>query len=165
MAGRTLGFGSRRYPKLRKLEKLYHLPLRDKVLLAQLAAGCCAIAIALRMVGWQRLAQFISARSHSKWLRHLPLFHLSDDIEHLSSMANVASGPFPRNRCLVRSMALLWLLRTRGEPAEVVLGVRKREGNFEAHAWTLSEQGLIGDHAEAIAEFAVMTTSGTSRPL
>jgi len=150
---------------LSKLRKLYRLPLRDKALLAQLVAGCCAISLALRMVGWQRLSQLIISRSHGRWLRHFPFFHLKDDIEHLSLIAGVASSPFPRNRCLVRSMALLWLLRTRGEPAELVLGVRKRGGNFEAHAWTLSEQGLIGEPWEAIAEFAVMTSSGTSRPL
>ncbi len=96
-------------------------------------------------------------------LRHFPLFHLGDEVDHLSAIVGAASSPFTRNRCLVRSMALLWLLRTRGEPAELVLGVRKRGGNFEAHAWTLAGQGLVGEPREAIAEFAVMTTSGASR--
>jgi len=145
---------------LSKLRKLSRLPLRDKVLLAQLMVGCTAISLALRIVGWQRLSRFIITQSRGG-LRHFPFFHLSDDTEHLSSIAGMASGLFPRNRCLVRSMALLWLLRTRGESAEVVLGVRKRGEQFEAHAWTLSEQGLIGEHAEAIAEFAVLTSSGT----
>lgn len=144
-----------------KLSKLSRLPLRDKVLLAQLMMGCAAISLALRMVGWQRLSRFIISKSHGG-LRHFPFFHLGIDIDQVSSLAGMASGIFPRNRCLVRSMALLWLLRTRGESAEVVLGVRKRGEHFEAHAWTLSEQGLIGEHAEAIAEFAVLTSSGTN---
>ncbi len=76
----------------------------------------------------------------------------------------MASSLFPRNRCLVRSMVLLWLLRSRGESAEVVLGVRKRAGVFEAHAWTVAERGLIGDRPEVIAEFeTLMTSAGPQR--
>ncbi len=72
----------------------------------------------------------------------------------------MASSVCPRNLCLVRSMVLLWLLRTRGESAEVVLGVRKRAGVFEAHAWTVTERGPVGDQPEAIADFETLMTSG-----
>jgi len=125
----------------------------------QLAAFCGIVAVALRTCGWQRVAQTVASGSHSRWLRRLPLLHLGYTIESLSPLAEMASSICPRNRCLVRSMVLLWLLRTRGESAEVVLGVRKRAGVFEAHAWTISERGLIGDQPEAIAEFETLMTS------
>lgn len=42
-----------------------------------------------------------------------------------------------------------------------MLGVRKRAGVFEAHAWAMSERGLIGDRPERVAEFETLTTSGS----
>lgn len=139
--------------------------MRDVFLLAQLLAFSGAIAIALRFWGWLRVSQTIVSRSRSKWLREFPFLHLGYEIENLTILADMASSVFTRNRCLVRSMVLLWLLHTRGETAEVVLGVRKRAGAFEAHAWTVAERGLIGDQPEVIAEFeTLMTSAGPERP-
>jgi len=143
-----------------KLARLRRLSIRDFAMLSQLVVFCYVIAVALRARGWQWVSQLIVSRSRSRWLRRFPVFHLSYPIEGLNSLADMASSVCPRNRCLVRSMTLLWLLRTRGEFAEVILGVRKRAGVFEAHAWTVSERGLIGDQPEAIAEFETLMSSG-----
>jgi hypothetical protein len=143
-----------------KLARLRTLSIRDLVVLAQLVAFCYFTAAALRTRGWQPVSRMIGSRSQSRGLRRFPIFHLSYPIERLNPLADMASSVCPRNRCLVRSMVLLWLLRTRGESAEVILGVRKRAGVFEAHAWTLSERGPVGDQPETIAEFETLTTSG-----
>ncbi len=61
---------------------------------------------------------------------------------------------FPAN-CLERSLALWWLLRRHGIPAELRIGGRKENGRFEAHAWVewngtvLSESG--DDHLHFVA--------------
>jgi hypothetical protein len=143
-----------------KLARLRNLPPQDLVVLVQMVACCCIIASLLRISGWQRVSRIIDLGSRSSWLLRFPLFHLHYSIEHLSRLADMASSVCPRNRCLVRSMVLLWLLRTRGESAEVVLGVRKRAGVFEAHAWTVTERGPVGDQPEAIADFETLMTSG-----
>ncbi len=62
-------------------------------------------------------------------------------------------------------MSLFWLLRARGESAEVVLGIRKRGGVFEAHAWTRTQRGLVGDSPEAIADFQTIMTLGKREQL
>jgi hypothetical protein len=147
-----------------KLARLRSLPPRDFAILVQMVAFCCIIASLLRISGWQRVSRLIDSSSRSSWLRQFPLFHLHHSIEHLSRLADMASSVCPRNRCLVRSMVLLWLLRTRGESAEVVLGVRKRAGVFEAHAWTVTERGPAGDQPEAIADFETLITSGRPQP-
>jgi hypothetical protein len=144
---------------MRKLDRLRGLSSRDFAVLSQLVVCSVAIAVALRVTSWRRVSRAIIAGSRMAGLRRFPLLHLGYSIEKLNPLVEMASSVFPKNRCLVRSMILLWLLRARGESAEVVLGVRKRAGNFEAHAWTVSERGLIGERPEAIAEFAVMTTS------
>lgn len=170
MGGRTLGRSlriraDRPGNAMRKLDRLRRLSLRDFVMLAQLVAFCGVIALALRAISWRRVSQMIVSGSRVRWLRRFPLFHLGYAIENLSSLVEMASSACPRNRCLVRSMVLLWLLRARGESAEVVLGVRKRAGIFEAHAWTVSERGLVGDQPEAIAEFEMLMTSGKQEQL
>jgi hypothetical protein len=139
--------------------------MRDLLMLSQLLVCTGAVAIALRIIGWQRVSQAILLRSRSSRLRRLPLLHLNYQIDQLVPLVDMAAAVFPDNRCLVRSMVVLWLLRTRGEPAQVVLGVRKRAGNFEAHAWTLSTEGPVGESTEAIADFAIMTGSGIDTEL
>ena len=146
-------------PRLSKLSRIRKLSMRDAVVLMQLLVSAIAIEAALRVVGWQRLAQAIIARSRTPMLRRFPAFHLHYEIDGISALADGASSLFPRNRCLVRSMLMLWLLRTRGIPAEVVLGVRKRAGAFEAHAWARSDAGVIGENPEEVADFAVMASS------
>jgi hypothetical protein len=42
---------------------------------------------------------------------------------------------YPHATCLKRSLILLRLLRKRGIPAELRLGVRKVDDDFSAHAW------------------------------
>jgi len=143
-----------------KLARLRRLSIRDIAMLSQLVLLTYAIAAALRLRGWQGVSQMIVSRSKSRRLRRFPICHLAYPIENLNLLADMASSVCPRNRCLVRSMVLLWLLRTRGESAEVVLGVRKRAGVFEAHAWTVSERGPVGEQPEAIAEFQTLTTTG-----
>ncbi|MGH9690435.1 MAG: lasso peptide biosynthesis B2 protein [Candidatus Acidiferrales bacterium] len=62
---------------------------------------------------------------------------------------------FFRANCLERSLALWWLLRRRGIPAELRIGGRKENDQFEAHAWVewngavLSEPG--DDHLHFVA--------------
>jgi hypothetical protein len=161
MPARRAETGRNRQNSLSKLARIRRLSPRDAVVLTQLLGCACGVAITLKLVGWQRLSQSIIARSRGRRLRRLPLFHLRYTIEQLFGLVEMASSIFPRNRCLVRSMLMLWLLRTRGERAEVVLGVRKRAGAFEAHAWTRSEAGIVGEAPDAIADFTVMTTSGS----
>jgi hypothetical protein len=150
---------------MRRIDRLRALSMRDFVLLGQLVGLSCTIAVALRLVGWRRVAELIIARSRTKWMRHFPLPQLTYTVEQLNPLVAMAGCLFPRNRCLISSMVRLWLLRARGESAEVVLGVRKRAGVFEAHAWTLSEGVPVGEHPDALADFETMMTSTTSEQL
>jgi hypothetical protein len=151
---------ARQEESMTRFARVRRLSLADLAMVGQLLAFGGFVAATLRMRGWQRLSQMLVSGSRSRSLRRFPLFHLNYSVESLSAFADMASSVHPRNRCLVRSMILLWLLRSRGEPAEVVLGVRKRAGVFEAHAWTMSDLGPVGDQPEVIAEFETLVTSG-----
>jgi hypothetical protein len=61
---------------------------------------------------------------------------------------------FPRNPCLTQAIAVQRLLRRRGYPAELRIGVRKGEdASLDAHAWVesggevvIGGRGLADDH-------------------
>lgn len=56
--------------------------------------------------------------------------------------------------CLSRSMMLWWLLRRRGVATELRIGVRKRDGRFEAHAWIELEGRVLNDAPDVKTRFA-----------
>jgi hypothetical protein len=70
-------------------------------------------------------------------------------------MVNVAAryGPY-RAPCLERSLVLWWLLRRRGIATDLRIGVRKADGEFEAHAWVELEGAVINDRADIATVFA-----------
>lgn len=65
----------------------------------------------------------------------------------LNELARVVHGMAARLRlsCLPRSLALCRLLRERGYPAEVKIGVRREAGRLRAHAWVELRGELLGE--------------------
>ena len=52
----------------------------------------------------------------------------------------------PRPTCLTKALVVFSLLKRRGLPAEVVIGVTKARGPLEGHAWVqLGEGAVVGD--------------------
>lgn len=67
------------------------------------------------------------------------------------------SGLF-RPSCLVRTLALSRLLERAGiRGARVRIGVRDRDGRFEAHAWIELGGVVLGDSANRVATFSHLT--------
>lgn len=71
------------------------------------------------------------------------------------AVQRTASFGLFRPLCLVQSLALRELLRAEGiEGASIRIGVRRRAGAFEAHAWVLWGDEILGDLPEHVALFA-----------
>jgi hypothetical protein len=62
-------------------------------------------------------------------------------------------GPY-RASCLPRSLTLLWLLRRRGIDGELRIGVRKVDGQFQAHAWVEYRGAVLNDRADVSQRFS-----------
>jgi len=148
-----------------RLRRLRALSICDRMVLAQLLVSSALIVVALRSLGWRRVFVALNSLSTRYPIRRFPVFHLLYHMDELDPLVDLASGLSRRNRCLVRSIMLFWLLRARGESAQLVFGIRKRAGSFEAHAWTVSERGLVGDSEAAIAEFHPMMSFGKEERL
>ncbi len=73
-----------------------------------------------------------------------------------------AAGSILGARCLPRSMVLCHLLRHRGIPAEIRLGVSSlADSKLSAHAWVELEGLPLNDGADVLERYAALPSSAT----
>ena len=56
--------------------------------------------------------------------------------------------------CLERSLVLEAMLRAQGQTAKQRFGVRRTDGEIQAHAWVETDVGAIGERPDALGSFA-----------
>ena len=70
-------------------------------------------------------------------------------------LERVARHTWWRSMCLEQAVAGRWMLRRRGIPSTMYVGMAKRDGNFIAHAWLVGEgRTVTGASAENYATLA-----------
>jgi hypothetical protein len=62
---------------------------------------------------------------------------------------------------LSRSTSVWWLLRRRGVPAELRIGVRKSHRELKAHAWVECQGMAVNDNARRVRGYAAFPGSVT----
>jgi hypothetical protein len=78
-------------------------------------------------------------------------------VAHLTRLADIAARvTHGQGRCLGRSLLLFWLLKVRGEPAELLIGISKEAASLHGHAWIQLRQRVIGDHPQFIGRFTLL---------
>jgi hypothetical protein len=98
---------------------------------------------------------FIAWAANQRLLRCLPLFQNNYDIEQLTPLTDLAArATRPDGPCLLRSLLLFWLLKARGEQAELLIGVRKNGQVLNSHAWVESQGKIIADTVAMTGGFA-----------
>jgi transglutaminase-like putative cysteine protease len=75
-----------------------------------------------------------------------------------SSVDRAASLYFRRAWCLERSLVAMLLMRLRGWPAELVLGVRRMP--FAAHAWVEVRGRVVNDDPRVQRQYSVLERCG-----
>lgn len=103
------------------------------------------VASSLRLVGFRKTYH---------WL-HRPLVgEANDDVNMVSRSVDRAAHNLPgfNPTCLPRSLTLWHLLRRRGTPAQLQIGVAKIDGQLAAHAWVESDGKVVNDRPD-IAQY------------
>ncbi|MFI5071644.1 MAG: lasso peptide biosynthesis B2 protein [Terriglobales bacterium] len=111
---------------------------------------------------WLRVSTFRSVQHVlEKWRGDAALTNQRDDTRDLaesqsaSRMLDAASRRgIVRGNCLSRSIALCWLLRRRGIPAQLKIGARKIGNQLEAHAWIEVAGHAINDSDDVQTRYA-----------
>lgn len=142
---------------LRKLHRLAELSAIEWLILFQLLPVALAWRVALQLTTLRRLTNFIARCAGNPWFKRLPMFHRRYDPARLYMLANLAAKvTFGSGLCLGRSLLMLWMLKARDQPAELLIGVNKGNDIFHAHAWIETQGRVIGDRPEITDQFAVL---------
>jgi hypothetical protein len=100
---------------------------------------------------------FMARSTRNRWLGRFPVNHGCYEVAQLALLADIAARvTHGQGRCLGRSLLLFWLLKTRGEPAELLIGISKEAAALHSHAWIELNGRVIGDHPQLIRRFALL---------
>jgi hypothetical protein len=106
--------------------------------------------VALRVLGYtrtMRIVRRVAGERSSRFERQI--------IEHTLHSILVATAFYPgRSKCLEQSVAGLVLLRRRGVPVEMRLGVQPYP--FSAHAWLELDGVPVTESPEVVAHYALL---------
>jgi hypothetical protein len=142
---------------LRKLRRVSELSPGELLVFWQLVLFALITRVALAVLALPRISAFIAYAANKSLWRCLPLFHHFHGIARLTRLADLAArGTRADGPCLIRSLLLFWLLKTRGENAELLIGVRKDGPVFNSHAWIESDGKILGENEHGPLQFATL---------
>ena len=122
------------------LRRFWALSPSSRAVALEATAALVATRVGLRLAGilrWKRvLDRFTPPAADRVTAERTIASALLDSVRETARVERaVARHLFFRSNCLEQSLVLWWLLRRQGISAEVRVGVRKNDGQFEAHAW------------------------------
>jgi len=124
---------------LERWARLRALPASDRRLLLQATFLVAAARVATLVLPYQRIAALTASRTARSHLAPAA-------IDQLAWAVTAAGRAVPGGNCLPQALALQVLLKRRGEPASLRLGVaRDEQGGLHAHAWVdCQDRTVIG---------------------
>lgn len=137
----------------RRWRRFVTLSPADRLLFLKLWLLLGGVSLLLRVLDFQRarrlLVPFLPA---AKSLAAIPEDAMSYALR-VGHLARIAGRHVPTNgSCLRQSLLVWWLLRRRGLPAELRIGI-SQSGGFAAHAWVELEGQPINDSADVANRF------------
>ena len=136
-----------------RLRGWWGLPGSERWTLLLMLAWLPLMSLSLRLVGYVRTRRWVERCSPVNSPRTATAIDLQS-AERLAQLADVAGrrGAITVT-CLRQSLLVYGWLRRRGFAPELVLGVRKQEGAFDAHAWVELEGRALGQSELAYQPF------------
>jgi hypothetical protein len=142
-----------------ELQKLFSYPIQDRHLFVQAWLLLLAVDLALRMLPFRKVHGWIESSGPKKKISKAEqteavILRIRDFVDraarhHLYGMT-----------CLRRSLALQWLLSRRGLDTRLQFGVRRENGNLQAHAWLEYEGKSIGETRVPEEQYARLKAKG-----
>jgi hypothetical protein len=126
---------------MKRLRKFLQLSRFEQLLLIKTTFVLAVVVLGLRVLPWLTLQRLL--------LKQANLFSCFTPArrpaeQHIAWAIKTASRSIPRATCLPQAVAAQFLLIRNAYPADLQIGVgRKENGQLEAHAWVLSNTGII----------------------
>jgi len=143
---------------VRKLRRLSKLSPVELLVFCQLFVFALSARLTLRFISLSHLIKFLSLFARNPLLRRFPLGHRWQDASQLAVVSDLAARAIrAEGPCLLRSLLLFWLLKARGEQAELLIGVSKEASALNSHAWIETRgAATIGDNKAMTESFATL---------
>ena len=113
--------------------RFFSLPARDRLLITEAVFAVAAVRLALALVHFQKLLILVEKASVRFRARHLD--HRPPASRIVWAIDVTTKRIPPVHSCLPRALAARFLLVRWGYPADLLIGVAKKDGKLEAHAW------------------------------
>ena len=137
---------------LRRLRKYFALAPAEQALLRESLLLLPSVSVMLRVRGMARTQALLERVARRRPRTLAP--------REIARLVEAAAG-FVGARCLARSLVLCHLLRARGAPAEIRIGVyRHAEGGLAAHAWVELDALPLNDRPDVRERYAVLPRVG-----
>jgi len=123
--------------------KFFRLSTVEQSMLIRSAFRLPLIALGLRTMGFEKTRAVLARHiPPTRW----PTTHNTLDPRTVAQLVAIAArhGAY-RASCLEESLLLWWLLRRRGHPATLRVGVNKNDGTLHAHAWVELAGRVLND--------------------
>jgi len=148
-------------PALLLARKWWLLSRDEHVALVQAALAVPAVALSLRVIGFNRVQRWLERASARRGAPQPP----AEAVVRISvlSLNRVKQYSLFRGNCLSQSLALAWLLRRRGLTPTLRLGVRRPGPRLDAHAWVEFEGRVLNDTEDVHTRFAPLSARPESR--
>ena len=112
------------------------------------------VTVLLKLFGYNRLQRWLDITSPSHSTTNQRNSARDGKTAPTARAVAIAASRGPVfGTCLSRSLTLQWLLRWRQIESDLCIGVRRNEGNFQAHAWLEQAGSVINDHPRVQQQF------------
>jgi hypothetical protein len=148
---------------IRRLRKFLELSSDDRLLLLKLWPLLTIAAALLRVLGFPQSLRLLSRLSPTSPAQDAVPEGAMSYALRLSRLTRIAGRHVPPNgSCLQQSLLVWWVLRRKGMPAELRIGVQTQEG-FAAHAWVEVGGQPVNDAPDVAEHFAPFESSLSTR--
>ena len=144
----------------RRLRAVARMPWSEKALAAEAIVMLAAARILIRFGSERDLVSRIGGTRVAAVAPHEGGFPAAEPdeprgIQIGAMLERAARHTWWRSMCLEIALAGRWMLRRRGIPSTMYVGMAKRGGNFIAHAWLVGEgRTVTGASQESYATLA-----------
>jgi hypothetical protein len=147
---------------MNRLRKYWSLPRREKQLFCEAGILLLLSKLSVETIAFRYIESLL--RAHWNYGASRGLDH-ADDIKLVKLSLSRAENVLPsKNPCLARSIAEFIMLRRRGIPAVMYMGVKCSENSLLAHAWVITRSEVTNENSENSA-YAPLVTIGQERTI
>lgn len=139
--------------------RFWRLSWHQRWFVLQAAVLLPVVAVELKTIGIRRYRRTLRSGVSGKRTRQQPV-----DADRLSRarfaarlVRRLGAFGFRGGCCLPESITVWRLLRLQGIQTDLRIGVRRREGRFEAHAWVEYAGIVVSDIQDVSTRFAPLT--------